>query len=105
MADLESTFQRKLKHEIQEMFPECIITKNETYIQGFPDLTVYYKDKYATLECKRSANVKHQPNQDYYISKMNRMGGFSRFVCPENKDDVLTEMAEYFEGRRGKNDI
>lgn len=104
MAESESRFQSKLKKDIKDRFPGCIVTKNESYIQGFPDLTIYYNELWATLECKRSPNAKKQPNQDYYVSRMNKMG-FSRFICPGNKDDVLNELEEYFEGRRTNCDI
>jgi len=96
MANLESQFQSKLKKELEALFPGCLVTKQESYVQGWPDLLVLYNDRWATLECKRSATAKHQPNQDYYVSRMNQMG-FSRFVCPENKEDVLKELKEYFE--------
>lgn len=93
---LENKFQSKLIRELKGMFPGCIITKNDpNYIQGFPDLTVFYKRKWATLECKKNANASIQPNQEYYVDEMNRMS-FSRFVYPENKDEVLDELELYF---------
>lgn len=70
--------------------------KNDaTYIQGIPDLIVLYKNKWAALECKKSSNAKHQPNQDYYISKMENMS-FARFISPENRKEVLDELARSF---------
>ena len=93
---LESNFQSKLIRELKRMFPGCIITKNDpNYIQGFPDLTVFYKDRWATLECKRNAKAKKQPNQDHYIERMNEMS-FSRIICPENKEEVLEELQQVF---------
>lgn len=92
----ESEFQSKLIKELKEMFPGCIVTKNESYIQGFPDLTIYYKNKWATLECKRSIRAARQPNQEYYVGLMNEMS-FSRFVCPENKEEVLHDLQRLFE--------
>jgi len=64
-------------------------------IQGIPDLLILYKDKWACLENKRSANAKHRPNQDYYVELLNKMS-FSRFIYPENKDEVLDELKKIF---------
>lgn len=92
----ESKFQSDLKKELQGMFPECIITKLDSGdIQGIPDLLVLYKDKWAVLENKRSANALHQPNQDYYVDKMNNMS-FASFIYPENKDEVLAKLRKKF---------
>lgn len=89
---LENKFQAKLIKEIKDALPGCVVLKNDSsYLQGVPDLLVLHKDKWCTLECKKSANAKHQPNQDYYVNKMNEMS-FSRFVYPENKDEVLKEL-------------
>jgi len=92
----ESDFQKNLKKELKEMFPGCIITKLDSGdIQGIPDLLILYKDKWATLENKRSSKASHRPNQDYYVSKMDEMS-FSKFIYPENKDEVLEELYNYF---------
>lgn len=93
----ESKFQAELKKELKERFPGCIVTKLDSGdIQGIPDLLVLYKNKWATLENKRSANAPHRPNQDYYVNKMNEMS-FSRFIYPENKQEVLHELQQAFE--------
>lgn len=93
----ESKFQADLKKELKKMFPGCIVTKLDSAdIQGIPDLLVLYKDKWATLENKRSSNATHRPNQDYYVNKMNNMS-FSRFIYPENKKEVLDELRKTFE--------
>lgn len=92
----ESKFQADLKKELKQMFPGCIVTKMDSGdIQGIPDLLVLYKDKWATLENKRSANASHRPNQEYYVNKMNDMS-FSRFIYPENKEEVLNELRKTF---------
>lgn len=97
MSKLENKFQSELIKEIKEKFPGCIVMKNDAaYIQGIPDLLVLHKDKWATLECKKSSNAKKQPNQQYYVDKMNEMS-FSRFVSPENKEAVLNELQQSFE--------
>lgn len=92
----ESTFQSKLKKELEERFPGCIVTKlDSSDIQGIPDLLILYKDKWATLENKRNANATKRPNQDYYVKRMNEMS-FSRFIYPENKEEVLNELQQAF---------
>ena len=89
---LESKFQANLIKEIKETLPGCIVMKTDpNYIQGMPDLLILHKNKWASLENKRSANAKKQPNQQYYVDKMNEMS-FSRFVCPENKEAVLSDL-------------
>ena len=93
----ESKFQAKLIKDIKERLPDCIVLKNDpTYLQGIPDLTVFNNDKWATLEVKKSANASHQPNQDYYVEMMDRMS-FSRFVYPENRDIVFSDLIDYLE--------
>ena len=93
----ESKFQADLKKELKTMFPGCIVTKLDSGdIQGIPDLLVLYKDKWATLENKRSAVASKRPNQEYYVKKMNEMS-FSRFIYPENKQEVLNELRKTFE--------
>ena len=93
---LESKFQANLIKELKDNFDGCIVMKNDSsYIQGIPDLLVLYKDKWASLEVKKNANAKKRPNQDYYVDRMNEMS-FSRFVYPENKEQVLDELREIF---------
>ena len=94
---LENKFQANLIKELKTMFPGCIVLKNDPdYIQGVPDLLVLHKNKWASLECKKSANAKKQPNQEYYVGLMNEMS-FSKFIFPENKEEVLNELRETFE--------
>lgn len=89
---LESRFQAKLIEELKKLFPGCIVIKNDSgYLQGIPDLLILYNNKWATLECKQSAGAKKQPNQNYYVDKMNEMS-FSRFIYPENKEEVLYDL-------------
>ena len=100
MAKLESKFQKELIDEIREMFTGCVILKNDSsYIQGFPDWTILYEDKWAVLECKKEKGAKKQPNQEHYVLKLNGMS-FSRFVYPENKEEVLNDLQQAFKPRR-----
>ena len=97
MAKLERDFQGQLIKDIKQMFPGCIVMKNDSsYIQGIPDLLILYKDKWASLECKNKANAKRRPNQEYYVDKMNEMS-FSSFIFPENKEATFSELRKAFE--------
>lgn len=92
----ENKFQANLIKELKETFPGCIVMKNDAgYIQGIPDLLVLYNSHWASLEVKKSANASHRPNQEYYVDKMEKMA-FSRFIYPENKNEVLDELYLYF---------
>ena len=96
MSKLESKFQKELMDKIRSEYPGCVILKNDSgYIQGIPDWTILYEDKWAVLECKREANAKKQPNQEYYVDKLNDMS-FSRIVYPSNEEEVLRELREAF---------
>lgn len=93
----ESKFQAKLIKDIKERLPECIVLKNDpTYIQGIPDLAIFNNERWAMLEVKKSADASHQPNQDYYVEKMDHMS-FSRFIYPENRDEVFSDLIDYLE--------
>lgn len=95
----ESEFQKSVIDELYSRFPGCIVLKNDAkYKQGIPDLSVFYKNKYAFLEVKDSADAHRQPNQEHYISKINDMS-FARFIFPENKEEVLNELESAF-GKR-----
>jgi hypothetical protein len=94
---LERDFQRELIKDLEKRFPGSIVTKlDSSHIQGIPDLLILYKDRWATLECKRNKKASRQPNQKLYVNKMNDMS-FSRFIYPENREEVLGELQQAFE--------
>ena len=96
----ESAFQKGLINDLKKRFPGCMVLKNDpNYIQGIPDLLVLYEGRWAALECKKAKQASHQPNQDYYVERMNEMS-FSRFVYPENKENVLDELQQSFQSCR-----
>lgn len=97
MSKLERDFQAGLIKDLKRMFPGCIVMKNDSsYIQGIPDLLILYNDKWASLEVKQNSRAKKRPNQEYYVGQMNEMS-FSRFIYPENKEEVLNELFKAFE--------
>lgn len=96
----ESKFQSDLIKELKQVFPDCVVLKNDAnYLQGFPDLLLLYRDHWAALECKREANAHHQPNQDYYIEKLGKMS-YAKFIHPGNRKEVLDELQQAFGNSR-----
>lgn len=95
-VSLERDFQSKLIKELKDTFPGCIVLKNDAnYIQGVPDLLVLHGDRWASLECKKSARASRQPNQTYYVGAMAEMS-YANFVYPENRDQVMAELRSHF---------
>lgn len=93
---LESKFQSNLIKEIKERYPGCVVLKNDSsYLQGIPDLSIFHKENWAMLEVKKNDKAKKQPNQEYYVAKMDAMS-FARFISPENKELVLMELDQKF---------
>ena len=98
-SKLERVFQANIVKEIKTIFKDCIVLKlDPSHTQGIPDLLVLWKDRWAAIECKRSKKANVQPNQKYYVDKMNKMS-FSRFIYPENKDEVLNDLKAYFQDK------
>ena len=100
MSKLESKFQKDFIDEEKERYPGCVALKNDSsYIQGFPDWTLLYEDKWAVLEMKKERGAHKQPNQEYYVNKLDKMS-FSRFVFPENRDEVFEDLDRFFKHKR-----
>lgn len=97
MGARENKYQAGLIKRLTARFPHCMILKNDSgYLQGVPDLIVLCDERWAMLEVKASAKASHQPNQDYYVGKLDYMG-FARFVYPENEAEVIRDLEDYFE--------
>ena len=95
----ESKFQADLIKELQTRFEGCTVLKNdERYIQGFPDLTILFRDAWAVLEVKvpdKNNKITFQPNQEYYIEKHNEMS-FAKVVTPDNVKEVIDDLCKSF---------
>lgn len=97
MPKLERDFQKETKYKLKVAFPGCIVKRNSTDdIQGFPDITVFWRGKFAMLEFKRSATASKRPNQEYWIEQIRSIGGYADFIYPENEEVIFTELAEWF---------
>ena len=92
----ENAYQAKLIKKLRGYdFVIEVLKNNAGYVQGFPDLTIILTNgTWALLECKREENAKRRPNQGYYVGTASKVG-FSRFIFPENEEEVLRELCEY----------
>lgn len=98
---LERRFQSGLIRELKKRFEGCMVLKLDAqHKQGIPDLLILWGKNWAALECKRCSTAAKQPNQELYVHRMNAMS-FSRFIFPENKEEVLNELELAF-GASGK---
>lgn len=91
---LERDYQAALIKRIKELLPGCIVLKNDSgYMQGVPDLTVLYGDRWGVLEVKKSekAMKPEVPNQPWYVQELDRMS-FADFIYPENEEQVLRDL-------------
>lgn len=97
---LENAYQAKLIKKLRGRFPGCFILKNDSgYCQGCPDLLVLWKNKWAMLEVKKSADEEFEPNQEYYVELLDSMS-FAAFIFPENEEEVLNALERSFSPRR-----
>ena len=94
---LESEFKQHVKdciiHRLRYVDLDFIETN--TYTRSLPDLFIIGPNLWAALECKRSEDAPHRPNQDYHISRLNKKG-YASFVFPENLEEVLDELEILF---------
>lgn len=86
---LERAYQKRLIKDLQKMFPQCFIMKNDpAETQGIPDILILFGPRWAMLEIKRFDGAEQQPNQYFYVDMFNEMS-FAAFIWPENEEEVL----------------
>ena len=96
----ERDFQRKFIVALKQMFPGCLVLKNDSlYVQGIPDLLILHEDKWAAFELKRDGKSRRRPNQEFYVDRLSKMS-FAAFVSPENMEEVLYAVQLAFESDR-----
>jgi hypothetical protein len=92
----ENKYQARLIKKLEDMFPGCIILKNDpSYKQGMLDLTILWKERWASLEVKDSETSSMRPNQEYYIERLDRMS-FAAKIHPNNETEVLSALQQAF---------
>lgn len=92
----ETQYQSALIKKLKHKFPGCVVLKNDPEeVQGIPDLTILYCDKWASLEVKVSATAPYRPNQEHYLHRMDEMS-FATTIYPENEEEVLIALEQAF---------
>lgn len=97
---LERDYQRELIPRIKGLFPlqECDVLKNNSgYRQGIPDLSVFWRSRWAWLEVKPEKHADQEPNQEWYVEWANKVGAFGAFIYPENEKEVLCALVQAFD--------
>jgi hypothetical protein len=93
---LERHYQAKLIKKLEELFPGCMILKNDPeYLPGVPDLLILWGGRWAMLECKASETSPVRPNQPYYVELFNAMS-FAAFIYPSNETEILRGLQRSF---------
>lgn len=94
---LEMSFKTKFLRDLEERLSDIDLDFIHTRPRhrSMPDTFVIGPHFWAALEFKRSRSAAHQPNQDYYVSKL-REKGYANFVYPENAEEVLDELEILF---------
>lgn len=88
----ESAYQGRLIKRLHREFPGCVVLKNDSgYLQGVPDLSILFGNKWAMLEDKAYEGAAKRPNQDYYVDLFNDMS-YAAFIFPENEEEILREL-------------
>lgn len=92
----ETEFERAVCKEIRGWDNNIRVYKMDPNVaaQGIPDRLVLCNGKFALLEFKRTKNSPRRPNQDWYVDFFNKKG-FSAFIYPENKEEILTNLKIY----------
>lgn len=97
---LESQYQAQLIKKLRDLFPGCVVIKNDpNYQQGFPDLLILWGPDWAALEVKTSERAHEQPNQRWYIETLDQMS-FAAFIHPDNEAEILSALQYAFESLR-----
>jgi hypothetical protein len=96
----ENIYQTRLIKKLERLFPGCVILKQDSALrQGIPDLILLWGRYWASLEVKANADASSQPNQGYYIERLNEMS-FATYIYPENEEEVLNALQQAFKPPR-----
>jgi hypothetical protein len=100
VARREREYQPGLIKRIEKLLPGAYVRKVD-FQQGWPDLLILWRDRWALLEVKKRppAPSDYEPNQEWWIEEFDRLS-FSACIYPENEQEVLNALLQTFRSRR-----
>lgn len=97
---LESKFKKDFIDRLKTSFPDIkMFEPDPVRRRSDPDILLLGPDSWAALEFKREEKSSRQPNQEYRIEELARIGkdrGYSNLVSPENSEEVLDDLERLF---------
>ena len=94
-AQFKKRFIDRFKNRMDELEIPLEVEQQKSNRRSWLDTIFLGPCVWAMLEFKKDEDANHQPNQDYYVDKLNRMC-YAAFVSPENEEMVFNEMEELF---------
>jgi hypothetical protein len=72
-----------------------VVKNDATYLQGIPDLSIFWGQQWAMLEVKTRVDARLQPNQAWYLRHLDKMS-FAAIIYPQNEEVVLDALQHAF---------
>lgn len=93
----ESAFRTSFINKLKSLSPDIMVEfADPKKVNGIPDLIIFFREKYARIETKRSSTASKRLHQEYYINLFKSQGIYATFLTPENEEEVLNELRRYF---------
>jgi Holliday junction resolvase len=98
-APKEATFQKKLLKELRQIQNSWWTVKEAASLRGLPDIFGSINGKFIALECKRNQteatrNTGRIVLQRKILRDIEKSGGYSAFIYPENKEEILNDLRD-----------
>lgn len=94
-AIFKKQFINDFKGEMQQLGIDCEVYQNKSQRRSTLDTIFLGPGCWAMLEFKEDEKSPHQPNQDYYVEKLNNMC-YATFVYPQNANKVMEDLIGLF---------
>ena len=96
----EAIFKDKVLARLKGLGPDCFVfVKEAGSIRGLPDIMGCYKGRFFGWELKKSLSDTQKQTgrivlQRHRLQQIQKAGGHSALVCPENLDESLEDLLQ-----------